>query len=324
MKAELGLSTLPLNSLRVFDAAARAETFKGAAQLLSVTPAAISHQIKLLELRLGVTLFERKNRSMRLTAIGERLAQVTRGAFANLENALAELMHDGLVSGTYTLTVESAPSFAAKWLVPRLSRFHSMYPLIQVRLRADEALNDLARDRSIDVAVRYGAGPYAPSLRAQQVWKNSEIIAICAPTMANNGVLRVPEDVLRYSLIRTAPPSISAASTALHAKACDWRQWLAAAQVTTKHATRIASLGPLFGSTQLAVEAAVAGQGMALAPAILVQADLRSGRLVQPFAIALRDPFCFWLLCLKDRAEEPRIRAFTEWLVAEAAISSAQ
>ncbi len=311
------LSSFPLNALRAFEAASRLGSFKAAANELAVTPAAISHQVGALEQHLGAALFDRLHRSLRLTDAGAQLAATVQQAFANIRNTLAELSADGLVAGPTTLCVSAAPSFATKWLAPRLHRFQETHPHIEFRLLADNALVDLARDLRVDVALRYGAEPREDNLHAEALWRSGEIFPVCAPS-APAANLSDPSALLEQTLLRTAAPSGPSGSGRI-----DWAAWFAAAGVSDSIAIRAAARGPLFGNTQLALEAAIGGQGVALAPALLVEDDVRTGRLIKPFDLAVTDPFSYWLIYRRDRADEARIRTFADWLRREAVAGQA-
>ncbi len=303
---------IPLHALRAFEMAARVGSFKTAAAELGVTPAAISHQVKGLEAHLGLLLFERLHRALRLTPAGERLAIAARDSFVGLERAVAELGEQGAPGRRATLNVTAAPSIAAKWLAPRLHRFEAECPWIEMRLDASDRRADIARDPGVDVALRYGAGPHDAALRAVPLWLPGTVIAVCAPSLVAAGRLGRPEDILEHSLLRTVQPSLPGEDSD-GIGPLSWESWLAAAGVASRPVK-----GPLFGSTHLALEAALAGKGLALAPFILVEEDMERGRLVQPFPIALPDPFSYWLLFRADRADERGIRAFARWLGKEA------
>jgi DNA-binding transcriptional LysR family regulator len=234
-----------------------------------------------------------------------------------LERALAALEEQRAQSGRASLNVTAAPSVAAKWLAPRLHRLQAEYPWLEVRLDASDRRVDLARDPGSDVALRYGAGPYDPGLRAIRLWPPGNVIAVCAPPLIAEGTLRRPEDILEHGLLRTVHPGLPDQARG-GAGPLSWESWFAAAGI---HARPVN--GPLFGSTHLALEAALAGRGFALAPMVLVEEDIRRGRLVQPFPIALPDPFSYWLLFRADRAEERGIRAFARWIGKEAGTDAA-
>lgn len=316
------LSTLPLGALRAFEAAARHNSFKSAAAELGVTPAAISHQIKGLEEHLGLTLFERLNRGLRLTAGGTRLAETAGDAFARLERVLSELEAGGQMAGTATLTISAAPTIAAKWLVPRLHRFQAAHPAIDLRLQAGDALADLTGSAGVDVALRYGPGDYGGELRAEKLWPQGEIVAVCAPSLLATGSLQRPADVLRHSLLRVAVPATRQRISKDAADLAGWPAWLAAAGVMEAAAAKKVPLGPLFGTSQLALEAAVMGRGLALVPRMVVADDITAGRLVQPFATGIPDIFAYWLVYAAARADEARIRAFTRWVREEARMTT--
>jgi len=299
------ISQAPLGALRAFEAAARLGSFKAAAASLSVTPAAISHQVKALETFVGATLFDRLNRALRLTRAGRDLAAVVGPAFDDLDRGLRDLRDRSDGHRRRVLSVSAAPSFAAKWLAPRL---HRLPAGIDIRLVATDTLADLG-DGSVDIALRYGLGPY-PGSDAERLWPSGEIFPVCRPGL----ILESPRDLLGQTLLRTALPAASGAVAR-----ADWPAWLAAAGVRGPKARQAGDRGPVFGGTHLALEAAAAGQGVALTPGVLVAADLAAGRLVRPFAAALPDPYAFWLLARETPAIRARIRAFRQWIRAEAA-----
>lgn len=315
MPARPHSSDLPWTALRAFEAAARLGSLKDASAELSVTPTAISHQVRRLEEHLGLRLFERLHRSLRLTPAGEALAATARGAFDAIERTMDGLIVEGRRASSGSLSISVVPSLASKWLTPRLHDFQALNPRIGLRIVAEEALVDLARDKTIDIALRYGPGPYK-GLHAERLWAENDVIAVCAPAVASDLSLRTPADLAGRLLIRTAPPG---GPSARHGAAgSGWPAFLAAAGVPVDARIRKSLEGPLFSTTQLAIEAAAAGKGIALASSILVEADIASGRLIQLFPVRARDPNAFWLLCRRDRLEESRIRAFVQWIRGQA------
>jgi DNA-binding transcriptional LysR family regulator len=316
------LSSLPLSALRAFDAAARLGSFKDAASALAVTPAAISHQVKGLEARLGVALFERLNRSLRLTSAGKRLARVTADSFGRLERGLRSLEGAGVVAGPPTLTISTAPSIAAKWLVPRLHGFQAANPDIELRLQSGDALADLTNG-SVDIALRYGSGKYGAGVTEHRLWPQGSIVAVCAPGLAP---LRKIGEMTKHPLLRTAMPALRRRMGRGQGgeELGGWPNWLDAAGLDRSAIPAKALRGPLFGSSHLTIDAAVAGRGFALVPRILIADDLAAGRLIQPFPIAIPDPFTYWLVYAAARAKEPRIRAFLRWIQEEATRSRKQ
>jgi LysR family glycine cleavage system transcriptional activator len=312
------LAALSWTALRAFESASRLGSFKEAARELSVTPTAISHQIRRLESHLGLALFERLHRALQLTPAGESLAQEAQDAFLRLGRVLDSLRLEGRAVGPHALTVSCVPSFATKWLAPRLIEFQASHPKTELRVVADETLVDLRRDRIIDVALRYGPGPYGKELHARRLWPRGEIIAICAPAVAKDPALRSSAGLARHMLIRTATPAWRTMPKRSHPLS-EWEAWFAAAGIAIDGTIRKALEGPFFNASQLAIEAAIAGKGIALAPEVLVARDLASGRLVRLFATSIADRNAYWVLCRADRAREARIRSFFKWLLAEAA-----
>lgn len=300
------VATLPLGALRAFEASARLGSLKMAAGELGVTPAAVSHQIKSLEAHLGTALFDRLHRALRLTRAGNQLALAATTAFSGLGQALDELSSEGLIGSMMTLNVCAAPTFAAKWLAPRLHLFEAANPKMELRLRGDDALADPGRDRVVDLSIRYGAGPYDAELHADRLWPEDVVVAVCSPAL---GPFSSPEELIQARLLRTAMP-LGAGGT----EPIGWRAWFSMMRLESAEIDRAIAVAPRFGSTQLALEAASAGRGIALSPRLLVADDLAAGRLVMPFSGALPDPFSFWLLYRRDRADEPRIRGFVKWI----------
>lgn len=286
----------PLGALVAFEAAGRHLSFTRAAAELHVTQTAISHQVRALEEHLAVRLFRRLPRALSLTDAGERFLPVVREALDRIDEASARLRQRD-ASGT--LTVSVLPSFAARWLVPRLGRFRAAHPTIDVRIDARPELVDFVHD-DVDVAVRYGRGRY-PGLRADRLMAE-EIFPVCSPALRRGRPpLRRPNDLRHHTL--------------LHAETHDdWHAWLLARGVRGVEPTR----GPMFTDSSMVVQAAVAGQGVALGRRVLVDADLAAGRLVRPFGRALPSAFAYFVVCPESGAERPKVRAFREWLLAEA------
>lgn len=279
-----------------------------------MTPGAVSQQVKALEDHLGVRLFERLNRGLRLTPAGVDLAEATQKAFGGLDAALDALTAQGFAARPGRLSISAPTSYASKWLAPRLYRFHLRHPQFETRLLASDTVKDLERDPGVDVVLRYGAGPY-PGLHAEPLWSEGEVFPVCSPALTvGSERLEKPEDLLRCTLLRVMPCGWSGNSSSTTHELADWNAWLAAAGVDGMVAKEAAASGPLFSNTILAVEAALAGQGVALANSRVVDDDLRSGRLRRPFALSIRDPFSLWLAYRSDRAKEARIRAFAAWI----------
>lgn len=292
----------PLTALRAFEAAARHMSFSKAADELHVTPAAISHQIHALEQDLGVMLFHRMNRAIELTASAQVLLPGLSEAFTGIQSAVRRLRAH---NDTGTLTVTASPSLAAKWLVLRLHRFQEQHPEIDVRISATDEVVDLTRG-DFDIAIRYGCGKY-PGLEVELLFTN-EVFPACSPQLLSSGApLRTPEDLSRHTLI--------------HDQAVErdplvptWAMWLKAAGVKNPPA----GAGLTFNSISLALDAAIAGQGVVLAYSNIAAADLAAERLVRLFSLALPDQFAYYIVTAPGALERPKVRAFRNWLRQEA------
>jgi len=292
----------PLNALRAFEAAARCLSFQTAAGQLFVTPAAVSHQVKHLEAYLGVKLFHRGHRSIELTAEGEALAASLSELFGMLDLAL-----DRATAPTAAdLRVSTMESFAAKWLAPRLHRFHRDCPDLKVRVETGNEHADFVR-AGIDVAIRYGPGGYM-GVSTERLM-DAPVFPVCAPSLLGDGLrsLAVPDDLLPHTLLHDE-------SAAGRPGVPDWPAWLGAAGAARVDATR----GPVFASIYLAQEAAVAGHGVALGVAPLVEEDLQRGRLVKPFEGSLTNAYAFWIVRRHGVDTHPATSAFCQWLRKEA------
>ena len=285
----------PLNALRAFEAAARHLSFTQAAEELNVTQAAVSHQIRGLEDRLGFPLFRRLSRALVLTEAGQLLFPEVREAMDILTTAVNRVQRQDTEG---VLTVTTMDSFAQSWLVPRLGRFRQSHPDIDVRLVMSDRMVDLARE-GVDVAVRYGRGNW-PGLTVSLL-RTEELFPVCAPELIAKGPpLKEPCDLAHYTLLHDEMP-------------VDWRDWLAAAGCDTVNPER----GPGYSHSNLVLLAARAGEGVALGRSVMVADDLAEGRLVRPFDFALPAPQAYYLACVEGEADRPKIRAFREWLVGE-------
>jgi LysR family glycine cleavage system transcriptional activator len=283
----------PLGALHAFEAAARLLSFKAAAAELHVTPGAVSQQIKLLEDRLGVVLFLRRARAIQLTEAGRLLLPPTQRAFRLLSDAVVRVRES---DGSKVLTVSLLPSFAAHWFVPRLGSFSARHPEINVRISATQLLADLERD-DVDVAIRYGLGHY-PGLHTEHVL-SEELFPVCSPALLKGPVpLKKPEDLARHTLLHDEPRQ-------------EWPLWLMAAGVKNVDATR----GPSFSLWDLALQAAVAGHGIALGRSTLTAQYLKTRQLVRPFKISSPAALGYYFVCLPERIKEPKISAFRSWLL---------
>ncbi|MBT5494785.1 MAG: transcriptional regulator GcvA [Alphaproteobacteria bacterium] len=287
----------PLNALRAFEAAARHLSFTQAAAELFVTQAAISHQIKTLEEWLGLKLFRRMNRRLLLTDEGQAYMAPIRDALSSIAAATDRLKRsetEGL------LTVSAMTSFAATWLLPRLGQFSRLHPEIDIRVDVRDDLTDFSRD-GVDVALRYGTGDY-PDL-ASKWFLAEEAFPVCSPKLVEEGPhpLRTPEDLKHHTLIHDFTERL-------------WDRWLELAGVSgvdTDH-------GPSFNLLNLAIDAAIAGGGVALGRSAIVQGALDDGRLVKPFDLMMPSANSYFFVCPQEIAERPKIVAFRDWIVEQA------
>lgn len=289
----------PLNALRVFEAAARHLSFTRAAEELNVTQAAISHQVKALEDHLGMSLFRRLNRALMLTDEGQTLFPSVRDALDILSEA-AERLRTRDSAGP--LTVSTLPSFASKWLVPRMSRFQDRHPDIELRIAAAERLIDFARD-DVDVAVRFGLGDW-PGVRSERI-VDEAVTPVCSPALADR--LRKPADLAGVTLLHEEKLPRDPTP--------DWATWLAAAGVKGIDVSR----GTRYSHTHMMLQTAMDGHGVALSGLVLVADDIAAGRLVAPFDLWLTSPFAYYLVCPTATAGRAKVRAFWEWVREETA-----
>lgn len=286
-----------LNALKAFEAAARHESFTKAAQELNVTQGAVSHQVKALETQLGLRLFLRERQRLAITEAGRAYLEIVRDAFDRIAGGTERLLQR---QRSGVLTVSTSPNFAAKWLVPRLGRFAEANPGIDLRIGATVQHVDFAREE-VDVAIRHGDGEWS-GLHVARLCVE-ELFPVCSPKLLKGrGALRTPADLARHTLLHLGEP-------------LDWNKWLQAAGVRDMEISR----GPVFSQTSLAIDAAIDGQGVALARTALCASDLLAGRLVRPFDFALKVPYAYWIICPKVNADLPKIAAFRDWLLAEAA-----
>jgi len=293
----------PLNALRVFESAARHLSFTKAADELHVTPGAVSQQIKALEEFIGAKVFKRKNRTLLLTDAAQASLPILRDAFDRLEEASRVLAAPG---DAKRLTVSVAPSLAAKWLVPRLDRFHEAHPDIEVWVSADMDVVDFAVD-DVDLAIRYGPGEYG-GLDVDHLMDET-IIPVCSPRLLlSDHPLKTPQDLTYHPLLHDGSPDKE--------ESCPtWPMWLKAAGVKDIDAKR----GAKFNQSSLVIEAAVAGKGVALAKSALALADLEAARLVIPFDMTTPSSFAYYVVHPPSKARNKAVKDFKAWLRVEAA-----
>jgi LysR family transcriptional regulator of beta-lactamase len=282
------ISSVSLSALRAFEAAARHLSFTRAGLELSVTQAAISHQVKALEERLGLELFRRTPRGLVLTDEGRALMVPVSDTFERLSRALGRFEGGRLKE---VLTVGAVGTFAVGWLLERLPDFHARHPAIDLRLLTNNNKVDLAGE-SLDYAIRFGDGAWH-GIHAEKIMA-APCSAVCSPRTARR--LRTPQDLAGLPLLRSY-------------RASDWPNWLDKAGVPG-----IAARGPLFDSSWIMVQAALRGEGAALVPVAMFRRELDSGLLVQPFDIEA-DLGSYWLTRLMSRPPFAAMSLFRDWLL---------
>jgi LysR family transcriptional regulator, glycine cleavage system transcriptional activator len=285
----------PLSALRAFEAAARCGSFKQAAIELAVTATAISHQIRSLEDHTGLVLFERRTRQVLLTEAGQFLYPVLREGFDSFAVALDRLRR---TKSRATVAISATTAFTAKWLVPKVTRFQALHPDIDLQLHASDATVDLERN-AIDLAIRYGRGPY-PGLRADVMFTDR-----FAPVVNPSLGVRSPDDLGRVPLIHFEwhrPDPVNPT----------WASWFRAAGLIASDPRSQLR----FSDESHAIQAAVAGQGVALLSLSLVEDELAASRLTQPFGPVVQG-LTYHMLTVADRPMSPVVAAAADWLRAE-------
>jgi LysR family glycine cleavage system transcriptional activator len=286
----------PLNTLRAFEAAARSESFTRAAKELNVTQGAVSQQVKSLEAALGIRLFARERQRLSLTDAGRDYLAVVCDALDRIASGTDQVVKR---QNSGILTISTSPDFAAKWLVNRLGRFADKFPDIDLRISAADHRVDFARE-DVDVAVRHGDGNW-PGLESVRLCAE-QLFPVCSPGLLS-GRKRIAgaADLLKFPLLRLDQGS-------------NWAKWFEEAGLADA-----VPRGPIYNRASMLIDAAVDGQGVALARTTLAASDLLSGRLVRPVDISLRLNNAYWIVCPKVSAAKPKIAAFRAWLLAEAA-----
>ena len=283
----------PLNSLKSFEAAGRRLSFTRAAQELNVTQAAVSHQIKVIEEYLGVTLFVRTPRKLVLTEQGKTLLPDVIEAFDKVSNAIGAIKQE---PSSKMISVRLAPSFAAKWLSPRLKYFWLQYPEIDLCLYHAHPAVDFDREE-IDIAVTYGKGDW-PGVVVDPIL-SLDFFPVCTPAfMSNDKPLSDIDNLRYYSLLHDANYEC-------------WADWLKLANIDGINASK----GTIIDDTNVLIQAAVDGQGVALGSTTFVQDLLDSGKLIKPFDITLVNEFAYYIVCPEVHLKNPSVQAFKGWLL---------
>ncbi len=282
----------PLDWVRVFEVAARTGSFAVAAEALSVSPGAVSRTVKELENFLGIRLFRRLPRGVELTSIGEDYAKRVAPAIRQIAEASANISRRKRAS---LLRVTAMPALGERWLVPRLGEFRDEYPDISVEVSADAAVIDLA-DSNFDLALRYGDGRFG-DLEAVRLFPD-EIYPVMAPGIATKHRISEPADMFKVPRLQDTYWT------------SDWKLWLDAAGIAAPADWRQTS----FTLYSMALSAAAAGQGVVMGHKILVESDVRDGRLYEPFDLRVKAPKGFYYIENPNRPRSEAARAFVEWL----------
>lgn len=297
----------PLNALRAFEAAARHLSFEKAGDDIAVTASAVGQQVKALEAWMGRPLFVRlPAKGVALTPLGQRYAVAVTEVLNRLDEATAQVLK---TDNPHVITVSAMPSLASNWLIPRLGAFRVREPEIDVRVSVSMKLTDFARE-DVDIAIRFGTGHY-PGLRTELLMEEY-FFPVCSTALLNNPdkPLREPEDLRRQTLIH---------EIAEIPDYVDWDRWFSAVGVTGVDTSR----GPRYSHTYLCLQAAAAGQGVALATSALIGDHLTAGRLMKPFPQQVRGAYQYYIVCPEEAAEKPAIAAFRAWLLDEARAQTA-
>ncbi len=295
-----------LNQLRTFESAARHLSFTRAAEELHITQGAVSQQIRQLEDELGFKLFHRLTRRIVLTEEGQRLSQEVQSALLRLSEVIQQLKHDEM-SGA--LTVSVLPSFAMKWLVPRLGHFNRQHPEVQLRLHTSDKLIDF-KSEDIDVAVRYGKGDY-PGLEVTLLM-HEQIFPVCSPDLLKEKPIHSPDDLKNHLLIQDVVEG------RLNDEDQDWHTWLKAVGADIPK-----QVGTAFTRSEMVLEAAIEGQGVAMTRFSLAELDLKAGRVVRPFHYNIQSEYAYYIVCPPETAQRTKVGLFKDWLLSQVPVKAA-
>lgn len=291
----------PLNALRVFEASARHLSFVKAAEELSVTPAAVSHQVKKLEEYLGLPLFRRTQKGLLLAESGQLLAIELRDVFVLLDKAMEHVL-DNDSHGTLSISV--APTFAVMWLIPRLHKFSALHPDIDVRISTDLNLIDFQRD-DVDAAIRLSK-EQPVGLETIKLCDET-VTPMCSPHLLDGpNALKNPGDLCKHELLHNH-------SMDYDPHAPTWRSWLDAAGANNVDESR----GTHFGLPDHGLQASMDGQGVVLGWRFLSKQHVAAGRVVEPFDLVLPLGSSFYLVYPESYTHRPNITTFREWLLSE-------
>ena len=289
------MKRIPVGPLRAFDVAARNLNLSAAAEEMNVTHAAVSRQVKQLEERLGVKLFERLPRGLRLTAQGALLAEGTRAAFDRLASALEDVSTPTV---RRKLTISTFSSFNARWLMPRLRCFSILFPEVALQVITTAQLADFARE-DVDIAIRFGGGNY-PGLHTVPLFRPREIV-VCSPAILKGGPpLKTINDLRHFTLLHDDSYR-------------SWTRWLDAVGAKGLNAKR----GIICGDRNSMLQAALEGQGVAIASEVFAASELVAGRLVKVFDNEVTSEYAIYAVCLPRRLNDPMVSGVVQWLEKE-------
>jgi LysR family transcriptional regulator, glycine cleavage system transcriptional activator len=293
------MKRIPVGPLRAFDVAARNLNLSAAAEEMNVTHAAVSRQVKQLEERLGVKLFERLPRGLKLTAHGALLAEGTREAFDRLACALEDV---SIPAVRRKLTISTFASLSARWLMPRVQSFATSFPEADLQVVTTTHLVDFARE-DVDIGIRFGSGRY-PGLHVTPLFKPREIVVASPALLTNGPPIKAFTDLKHHTLLHDNSHR-------------SWIRWLDAAGVKGVNPRR----GIICGDRNSMLQAALEGQGVAIASEVFAANDLANGRLVKVFGQEVASEFAIYAVCLPRRLNDPLVSGALEWLMREATAS---
>jgi len=289
------MKRIPVGPLRAFDVAARNLNLTAAAEEMNVTHAAVSRQVKQLEQRLGVQLFERLPRGLKLTVHGALLAEGTREAFDRLATAIEDVSAPAV---RRKLTISTFSSLATRWLMPRVLAFSELFPDTDLRVSTSARLVDFARE-DVDIALRFGGGQY-PGLHVRPMFKPKEIV-VAAPSLLKKLPIKTFADLKAHTLLHDDSHQ-------------SWTRWLEAVDAKGVNPRR----GIICGDRNSMLAATAAGQGVGITSEVFAAGDLEAGRLVKVFDIEVNATFGIYAVCLPRRLNDPLISGAMDWLVREA------
>ncbi len=289
----------PLNALKAFEAAGRHLNFRLAAEEIGVTQGAVAQQVRGLEDALNAKLFERLPRGLALTEEGRKYLAPVQRAFRLIADATQEIRPQQAV-----LTLSVTPSFAGKWLVPRLGEFMESHPDLDVRVVAGQGLANFQSD-GVDIAVRQGRPPFGPGLTAELLFP-FDVYPVCSPALqAGKHPIRKPEDLARHVLLHDA-----------HGLWPVFLEQMSQGQLEGGKPMAI-SRALKFSQTSLALDAALAGQGVALASDPMVEDDLAAGRLCRPLEMTMKSEMGFYIVAPRSPRNAEHVNRMRDWLIAQ-------